>query len=186
MDSDIDMLVEMTQENTDFYWFAVDFLNQEYQLRKMLNFARNPNANRLDLKNVIQTGYVTGAQFFSLDFFKKIGGYNERFYGYGCEDIEMIHRATLILGLRKPIVLGDVYYTDDRGYNPEHLVGFRNFYFNYKQCKDDRFLQFDNPKHFYHSRKNRSKYLKKREVNDRLMLDIMQEFDKSYEKIWTC
>lgn len=179
MDENIEMLAQMTEDKIPFYWLTIDFLGGKHQIKSMYHFACKNNYDHINNADIIQTGYVTGAQLINHSFFNVLNGYSEDFIGYGCEDIEMIHRATLLLGERKAIKDNDPYYIDDRGYNPENLKGFRNFYFKYK-TNNQSLDQCDRPKHFYHSRKNSSDYLKSRNKNDLIMIEIMKNFDRNF------
>lgn len=164
-------------QNEKFDWFPVDFLNKKNNLWKMLKAIKT---NQLDTNYILQTGYVTGSQFLNKDFFYLLNGYNTQFIGYGCEDIEFIHRATLILGLREPFKEDASYFIDDRSYNVENLKGFRNFYYQFKTQSETNRLTY--PKHFWHKRKNKSNYLKNRKQNDDLMIKLMKEFDRNWNK----
>lgn len=164
---------------TEFDWYPVDFLNKRNSILSMIRSTNNEYLNSLSTKDILQTGYVTGLQTFSKEFFYKTRGYNENYINYGCEDIDMLHRATLMLKIRKRFKDSDNYYIDDRGYNPNKLVGFRNFYFKLKSKSK---YSFKNAKHFYHKRKNKSSYMKTRKTNDLFLISAMKEFDKYYRE----
>lgn len=170
-------LNDKDSKNKKFDWFPVDFLNKQNNLWEMLKTIKT---NKINKNDVLQTGYVTGSHFLNRDFFYLLNGYNTQFTGYGCEDIELIHRATLILGWREPFEEDASYFIDDRSYNVENLKGFRNFYYQLKmQSKTNRPTY---PKHFWHKRKNKSNYLKNRKQNDDLMIKLMKEFDRNWHK----
>lgn len=178
-DEFIEGVLEQIMQRIDFDWYPVHFLSSQYKLKQMFHCINNEVLLNVDLNNVIQTGYVTGLQLISREMFKKSGGYVEEFVGYGCEDIEFIHRATLMTGVRSVIESDSVYYTDDRGYDVEKLKGFRNFYYQLKSQKNSQSKE-STPCHFWHIRKNKSNYLKSRKNNDDKLLDIMKDFDDKW------
>lgn len=174
-DNEIVFLLDKTTQNIAFDWLPVAFLHKAYGFTQMFLARKNQYLSNLPAESILQTGYVTGAHLISQDFFKQLGGYNEQFIGYGCEDIELMHRATYFIGIRPLFAENDPYFTDDRGYNPEQLQGFRNYFYQIHAQNVDK---FPIPKHFWHKRKTKSNYLKKRNQNDELMIKLMKEFDK--------
>lgn len=173
-DEFIDHVLGQVAKQVAFDWYPVDFLIKELDGRQMQIYIDNKYLNQIPASKVLQTGYSTGLQLLSQTFFEQTGGYDERFVGYGCEDIELIHRATAILGLRDSMQADSAYYQDDRGYDPSLLQGFRNYFYRLKQQNP---LPCRNPCHFWHVRKNDSDYLKNRKANDDKLLEIMREFD---------
>lgn len=152
-----------------FDWLPVLFLKRHLKYKKIFkvkNIIVRPD-------DVVQIGYSTGIQFFSRTMFEKIGGYNEQYKGYGCEDIEMIHKGSFYLGIRK-IDNNNDYYIDFRNHNPALLKGFRASYYSYR--KD--FSIENMPLHIWHKRKNKSDYLTRRVENDILLKKEMVYFDK--------
>ncbi|HGK6163415.1 TPA: galactosyltransferase-related protein, partial [Neisseria meningitidis] len=175
----IQHLIKKTKTNIAFDWYPVSFLNKQFGIINFILFSYKGNLN-IEESFIIQTGFVTGLQLFNSDFFYKTAGYNESFLGYGCEDIEMIHRATLLLNIRPAFNENHQYFTDDRGYMPSKLTGFRNYFYYLKR---DEFSNLQiTPKHFWHKRKNKSKYLKNRYQNDVKMIQIMKDFDRKFLK----
>lgn len=173
-------LSKQIENRTQFFWFPVGFLKKTYNNKMMLNVCIKGEELDINNRDTLQIGYVTGMQFISKKLFYTSGGYNEKLIGYGGEDIEFLHRATLLAGYRKPIDTTDNYYLDDRGYNLNELKGFRNFYYKlYRSLFKDETLLY----HFYHKRKNKSNYLLNRKKNDILMLKLMKDFDKEYGKL---
>lgn len=174
----IDNALQQTKNNVAFDWYPVCFLHKEYSLKSMFRYIDNVSLGQIKDTAILQTGYVTGLQLISRELFEVSNGYCEDFIGYGCEDIEFIHRASLMVGLRQKIPECDVYYTDDRGYYPDQLKGFRNFYYrlkvNNRQTDDGRSY------HFWHPRKNQSNYLISRKTNDAKLINIMKKFDKNW------
>lgn len=153
-----------------FDWLPVIFLKKTLKYKKIFKI-KNITARPDD---IVQIGYSTGIQFFSRAMFEKIGGYNEQYRGYGCEDIEMIHKGSFYLGIRK---IGDNndYYLDSRNHNPTLLKGFRALYYSYRK----NFPVESMPLHIWHKRKNKSDYLAKRIDNDILLKKEMVFFDKT-------
>lgn len=181
-DEFIDHILCQVAENTQFDWYPVDFLIKSYGLNKMFSCIKNSHLKEISQENILQTGYATGIQLINKEFFKVLDGYCEDFLGYGCEDIELIHRASLLINLRPPFIdIKNPYYNDDRGYDPSQLIGFRNYFYHLKKqsFKDPTLV----PKHFWHKRKNKSKYLQSRIDNDAKLISIMNNFDKQYISI---
>lgn len=170
-------VLSQVKEKIDFDWYPVAFLNHKFNSNFMLKLIKNTNLLNIEKKDILQVGYVTGLHLLSNHFFNKTGGYDNRFQGYGCEDIEMIHRASLILNLRKSQPPNSIYYTDDRGYDASKLKGFRNFYY---QLKHNQPLKCELPYHFWHKRHTKSKYLQSRITNDKLLITIMKNFDQNF------
>lgn len=178
-DDFLDHVLKQVSDNLNFDWYPVNFLKKNFGLKAMLSCKSNVKFNNIKSEDVLQVGYVTGLQLLSRDFVKKNKGYDERFLGYGCEDIEMIHRATLVEGMRMPQYKDSSYYTDDRGYDASSLSGFRNYYYNLKINQDFKFIF---PYHFWHKRHTKSKYLSSRQSNDKILIGVMQEFDINFMK----
>lgn len=173
-DDEIGFLLHKVAQNTAFDWLPVAFLHKGYGFTQMFLSRHNAHLCQLPDDAILQTGYVTGAHLIQRDFFKQLGGYNEQFVGYGCEDIELMHRATYLLGIRPLFPENDPYFIDDRDYNPTKLQGFRNYFY---QIHAQNAAPPPAPKHFWHKRKNKSLYLQNRKKNDELMIALMKTFD---------
>lgn len=178
-DDEIGFLLNKVAQNTAFDWLPVAFLHKGYGFKQMFLSRNNTHLSQLPDDAILQTGYVTGAHLIQRDFFRQLGGYNEQFVGYGCEDIELMHRATYLMGIRLPFPENDPYFIDDRGYNPEELQGFRNYFYQIHAQNGDK---LPTPKHFWHKRKNKSPYLQNRKKNDELMIALMKAFDNQQSK----
>lgn len=174
-DATVKDLISKTENGIQFYWFPVDFMGRNYGLWEMLRSSCKNHQLYYLPECFVQTGYVTGAQLIGKKFFEQTKGYNENFIGYGGEDIEYIHRSSYLIGIRPLFSENDSYFIDDRGYDLSQLKGFRNYYYQLKLTENiDRNLF---PKHFWHKRKNKSDYLRKRPENDQKMIQIMKYFD---------
>lgn len=177
---DIDVLMNLSTLNyvrrliknqIGFYWVPIKFTNRTVSNREMLKYICTSQETKVEDKHILQTGFVTGIQLIQRDLFLSLNGYNETLQGYGGEDIEFIHRATLALKMRNPFSPDSCYFIDDKGYDLSSLIGFRNFYrtLYYKHFEDIHLH------HFWHKRKNKSAYLRNRGVNDQIMLSLMKE-----------
>lgn len=164
----IEYLDLQIHKKTQFDWLPVVFL------RKGIHFSNIVYDKLLCTENIVQVGYTTGIQLFQTKFFLEIHGYDEDFVGYGCEDIEMLHRATKIIGMRN-YVNAD-YYVDKRSHNIDELHGYRKYFYEYK--KDFKLSAM--PLHIWHKRQNKSRYLRSRILNDKVLLQKMMEFDNSH------
>ena len=165
-------LLEDVSNDLDFNWYPVQFTSEDLSLTTMLNWAKsNPSEFT---GNLDQIGYATGIHLLSAQAWKALSGYDEDFIGYGCEDIDMIHRASLTYGNRPPMTKEPSYYEDYRTRDLKKYRGYRKWMF--EQKKD--VLLSDMWIHFYHIRKPNSKYLKARKENDILLAKKMEEFDE--------
>lgn len=182
---DIDVLVTTSflehinqdiKKKIRFNWYPVIFTNNSHSLLSMAKFSLVEEF-RLNPSEIDQIGYTTGIQLFNFNFFHKLNGYCEKFKGYGCEDIEMLHRATAMDGLRSVESQTDDYYIDFRTKNISLLYGFRHFFYQLKSNHPESSM----PIHFWHKRKNKSRYLTKRHENDKILLDEMINFDKKVQ-----
>lgn len=170
----LDYLFELMSNQIQFFVFPVCFTCKTESTFSMFRYCCSNRAIQFSSDKILQVGYVTGIQLIHRDLYFQLSGYNEQLIGYGGEDIEFMHRATLVTGLRKKIASESTYYTDDRGYDLDKLIGFRNFYYKlYKSNFRNDIFSY----HFYHKRKNKSNYLKNRIHNDKIMLVLMKEFD---------
>lgn len=161
--------------NTQFTWLPVIFLDRNQGTLKMLAQAL-PNAAPPEIVARVQIGYSTGIQLIDRRFFDALGGYKSDFEGYGCEDIEMIHRATGVLSMRPLFGKDAEYYRDVRSHHTENLGGFRKFF--YEMRKD---VPLDAmPVHFWHKRKNKSDYMLQRKKNDIFLHQVMTDFDTKH------
>lgn len=167
----LDYTRQLIKNKINFYWVPVKFTNKNISTQAILKFGYSSQEIKFEDKNILQTGFVTGIQLIQRDLFKKINGYNEKLQGYGGEDIEFIHRASLALKMREPFSINSCYFIDDKGYDLSALIGFRNFY-RTLYCK---YFEEKHLYHFWHKRKNKSAYLKNRKINDQIMLSLMKE-----------
>ncbi len=161
--------------NEQFHWFPVQFLEVGNGLIAMRKACKNFPDQNLKPSSVYQTGYVTGIQMFSRSCWVGLNGYSEEFFGYGCEDIEMLHRATALYKNRPIFDEFSSYYEDHRTATLRDYKGFRRYYFN---CKWNTPISHM-PIHFYHPRKTSSTYLKLRNNNDIVLNSTMKLFDKN-------
>lgn len=161
----IEYLYTQIQQGTQFDWLPVVFL------RKGIRVSDGYPDDLLCSENIVQVGYTTGIQIFHKELFLFLNGYDECFSGYGCEDIEMLHRATRMIGMRK-YVCGD-YYVDKRSHKIDELYGYRKYFYEYKK----EYNLSDMPLHIWHKRQNKSAYLRSRIVNDKILLQKMKMFD---------
>lgn len=155
-----------------FTWLPVVFLDRSQgtlqMIRQVLPKATPPNTAAR-----VQIGYSTGIHLFDRRFFTELAGYKEALHGYGCEDIEMIHRATGTLSQRPLFDAEAEYYDDVRSHDAQSLAGFRKLFFEMR-----RDVPLDAmPIHYWHKRKNKSDYMLQRKTNDRIMHQMMIEFD---------
>ncbi len=169
----INLLKENISLKLQFDWFPVVFLVKHIS---SLRFINNISSNNYIVreKDILQIGYSTGIQLFYKSFFYKINGFDENYEGYGCEDIDMLHRATLFLGVRNQF--SEKYYLDIRSHVPDELDGFRKFFYQIKKNTPLRVM----PIHLWHKRKNKSNYMKNRNRNDQLLIYKMKNFDLNY------
>lgn len=170
-DKTLEYLQNQIANQQQFDWLPVIFLNKNVKARDILH-----SYNFVKTKNIIQIGYTTGIQFFDVKFFNELGGFDEDFLGYGCEDIDMLHRATGLLNLRSIDLINHDYYLDHRGYNAAILKGFRNTFYRLKENFDINVM----PVHLWHKRFNNSNYMLKRKINDEVLIKKMIVFDREF------
>lgn len=169
--SALDYLKKLIKKQVGFYWAPVKFTDKAINNRSMLKYSQTSQEIEIEAEHILQTGFVTGIQLIQRDIFLALNGYSEELQGYGGEDIEFIHRATLALKMRNLFSPDSCYFIDDKGYDLSSLIGFRNFYRTlYYKHFEDMYLV-----HFWHKRKNKSGYLKNRVVNDQIMIDLMRK-----------
>ena len=105
-------------------------------------------------------------------WFLAIGGFRSEFSGYGCEDLELIHRLTAYFPIgKKP----DDYLIDLKVRFPGAYQGFRRYYSYYSlpHLFQNRFLL-----HQWHSRPV-NKYHKQRAQNEQFQQQFMNTVDIS-------
>lgn len=174
----IQRLKQFVKDKVPFEWFPVAFLNSPRGTLAMARAAMNSDLLSTYSKNLHQVGYVTGIQYFDVDFFQEMEGYNLDYTGYGCEDIEMLHTATARCGLRPAFPRGHSYFEDHRTVTLSEYRGFRKFYFEQKRD----FPLNEMPMHFHHQRKVSSRYLRARLANDKRLLEVMEATDSAILK----
>lgn len=105
-------------------------------------------------------------------WFLGIGGFRSEFAGYGCEDLELIHRLAAYFPIgKKP----DDYLMDLKVKFPGSYHGFRRYYSYYSlpHLFENRFLL-----HQWHSRPV-NKYYKQRAQNEQFQQQFMSTVDVS-------
>lgn len=163
---------QQVSEGVAFSWVPVVFLDRPHSTGRMLRHGIGGGIAP-DIRKRVQVGYTTGIQLIEIGLFRALGGYREAFQGYGCEDIEMIHRATGALDQRPVFERGSDYYLDVRSHDLSALAGFRKCF--YEMRKDIPLASM--PLHFWHKRKNKTEYMRKRKINDQLLIEMMVDFD---------
>lgn len=167
----LECLARHVQEKREFEWYPVIFTASDSGLDTMTAFvAEDAEVYR---GKIYQTGYATGIQLVSKKFWPEVGGYDEEFVGYGCEDIDMIHRATGLLGQRKTFSSDDKYFEDHRTVDLEDYRGYRLWMFKKKRHVPLEQMWV----HFYHPRRAGSVYWGARKANDKLLERKLREFD---------
>ncbi len=183
---DVDVLLTTTalqwiraaiESGQRFTWLPVVFLDRQSGTGRMLRDVWSTGVP--DREHRIQIGYTTGIQLVELGLFRKLGGYREEFLGYGCEDIEFIHRATGVLGERPPFSENAEYYRDVRSYDVHQLGGFRKHNYNAQRHVPMHAM----PLHYWHKRRNKSPYMLERKLNDCLLIELMTAFDVERSEI---
>lgn len=174
----VEHLVTYSSGKVLFDWLPVAFLRKP---RGTLAMARSLLAEDLlarYTKSLYQIGYATGIHFFDASFFASMGGYSTEYNGYGCEDFEMLHKATAHCGLRPSFPVEHEYFTDFRTVDISAYKGFRKYFFDQKK----EFPLGKMPIHFHHMRKGKSRYMRARRANDSRLIANMKEFDLSFIK----
>lgn len=147
-------------------WFPVHFLSQTAPEHHILAASLDLHA-RDWTGDLDQVGFATGIHFFSRDFFRSLGGYDESFRGYGCEDIEMIHRCAMALGWLAPEEIDQDYLQDHRTKDRQQYRGFRKAFAEMLEAR----MPVDVPYclHSWHPRRNKRLYRRMRLQNDKLL-----------------
>jgi predicted glycosyltransferase involved in capsule biosynthesis len=156
-----------------FEWFPVAFLSSPRGTLSMGRALLKRDRLAKYAEDLYQIGYATGIHFFDASFFSKVQGYNAEYNGYGCEDLEMLHKATAQCGLRPAFPTGHEYFVDYRTVDVSAYKGFRKYFLEQKR----EFPLGCMPVHFHHKRKGRSRYLSARRANDSKLLENMEKFD---------
>lgn len=147
-------------------WFPVHFVNRDAPTFRQ--FINTPKLMEADLSEVLeQVGYATGIQAFSADFFWQLGGYDENFEGYGCEDLDMIHRSSLAMEWLKPDEIDEEYFCDHRTNIREEYRGFRKKFAEIIESKINTESKYC--LHLWHDRRAKRTYRRMRRANDSLL-----------------
>ena len=166
-------------EDRDFEWCPVIFTDEDNGLGTMKRFVQDRCTSYTG--PIYQKGYATGIHLISKRFWDKVGGYDEAFVGYGCEDIDMIHRATALLGQREPSPRGSDYFEDYRTTIPSDYRGYRLWMMEQKKHVSPNQMWV----HFHHSRRAGSKYWEARKANDMRLRRKLSAFDESFPMLTT-
>lgn len=173
--SELSLLMEYS--DIPALWFPVHFLQREAPPYRCL--ARSKNLHLRDWTNLIdQIGFATGIQFFSRNFFSRMGGYDESFRGYGCEDIEMIHRCALALEWLSPHEIDENYLCDHRTKDRKDYRGFRKKMAEIVESKISSDLVYC--VHSWHPRRNKRIYRRLRDRNDKILLKRLNQSTSSF------
>lgn len=167
----LERLARHVRENRDFEWCPVIFTPAGEGLERMSRYVSQQETRYIG--PIQQTGYATGIQLVSKAFWPQLGGYDEAFIGYGCEDIEMIHRATALLGQRGAFDSDDEYFEDHRTLDPDDYRGYRLWMMQQKQHVPQEQMWV----HFHHDRRAGSAYWGARAANDVRLDKKLKNFD---------
>lgn len=147
-------------------WFPVHFLKKN--TADFLTLVRSCEVDGTFCVNHFdQIGFTTGIQLFSADFFRDLGGYDESFRGYGCEDIEMLHRCTLALRWLRPNEIDNDYLEDFRTKDRSEYRGFRLKFAEILESQLDTTNIY--ALHAWHDRRAKRVYRQMRKHNDALL-----------------
>ena len=164
-------VAQFIERGGDFLWFPIHFLGEgEGSYRRVFLKAVSPSHKWSDID---QVGYATGIQAFSKEFFMRVGGYDEIFKGYGCEDIEMLHRCSLHLGWLRPYDIDETYLEDYRTKNREDYRGFRKVFAQIVEDILDTSRIYG--LHVWHNRRAKRRYRRMRISNDRVLVSRLRE-----------
>lgn len=148
-------------------WFPVHFLKKDAidfpTLIRSCEINGTFRINHFD-----QVGFTTGIQFFSNPFFWSLGGYDESFRGYGCEDIEMLHRCNLALNWLQRNEIDNDYLEDFRTKDRAEYRGFRLKFAEILEGQLDTSEIY--ALHVWHDRRARRLYRQMRRHNDALLM----------------
>lgn len=147
-------------------WFPVHFLKKEtVDFATLIRSCETNGTFRIN--HFDQVGLATGIQFFSTGLFQSLGGYDESFRGYGCEDIEMLHRCTLALNWLRSDEINESYLEDFRTKDRSKYRGFR---LRFAEILEEKLDTSDiYALHAWHDRRTRRLYRQMRKHNDKLL-----------------
>lgn len=149
-----------------FIWFPVHFLQQGAvsfrEIAKYPHLIEKKWDDQLD-----QVGFATGIQAFSRHFFLELNGYDESFRGYGCEDIEMLHRASISAGFLDVNKIDEEYIQDYRTKDRNLYRGFRKYFASIIEKKID--TSYIYCFHIWHNRRAKRPYRQMRKQNDEIL-----------------
>ena len=115
----------------------------------------------------------------SKQYFQQIGGFDEDFYGHGCEDYILLHKLAAFNSHSKR---NQDYYTDFKAHFLGDSKGFRKYFAYYSLpyfFKDLILLHRWHPRPFYNN------FYSRRIPNETLLQSKMKQCDEDYKgKIW--
>ena len=167
----VDRVRKDISDGLNFNWYPVMFTGPDDGIKRMKKWSNEPED--LYSGSLEQIGYATGIQLLSVEAWQELGGFDESFVGYGCEDIDMIHRATLLFGNRSPENSDSPYFEDFRTTELNNYRGYRKW----MRDKKSSVPRSEMWVHFHHRKHTDSKYYKARKRNDILLDKKMRQFD---------
>lgn len=130
--------------------------------------------------NLVESISITNPSIvISKQYFEKIGGFDEDFYGHGCEDYMLLHKLAAYNPHSKR---NSNYYTDFKARFIKDYSGFREYFAPYALpyfFKDLILLHRWHPRPFY------NRFYSRRVQNESLLQSKIRLFDQAHKgKIW--